>query len=64
MRWVGWYRRREGEPWQRACEGDTLAQCSRRLTEATRQMNLRSINYFMTGGAVPNLGVKQKEKAR
>jgi hypothetical protein len=53
MRWVGWFRRREGSPWQRACEGDTLEQCSRRLDEATRKLNLRSTDYFMTGGHPP-----------
>jgi len=64
MAWIGWYRRREGSPWQRGCEGDSLEECSRRLNEVTRGMKLKSVDMVMTGGAVPTIGIKQKEKAR
>jgi hypothetical protein len=63
MRWVGFYRRREGAPWQRACEGATLEECSRRLSEATRGMKIRSTDYLMTGGQTPPT-MPAKQKAR
>ena len=40
--WAGWYRLTARSPWRRACQGATLAECSRRLTEATRSMNIRN----------------------
>jgi hypothetical protein len=53
MRWVGWYRPKESAPWRRACEAESLGECASLLNEATRKMNLRSVNYFMTGGHPP-----------
>jgi hypothetical protein len=53
--WVGWWRRREGDPWTRAGTGATLDECARRLTRATRGMRLRNADEVMTGGGYPNV---------
>jgi hypothetical protein len=53
MRWVGWYRRREGAPWQRACEAASLDECARLLDKATRGLRIKNVNQIMTGGAYP-----------
>jgi hypothetical protein len=51
MRWVGWYRRRESEPWIRSVEGETLDECARLLDKATRGLRIKNVNQIMTGGA-------------
>ncbi len=60
--WVGWWRRREGEPWQRGSEGATLEEAAAKLTAATKGRRIRNTNYYLTGGGVPPLSVT-KEKA-
>ena len=62
MRWVGWYRRRESEPWTRAVEAPTLEEASRKLTAASKALNLRNTNFILTGGAYPNIGAKQLDR--
>ena len=54
--WVGWYRRTARAPWVRACQGATLTECSRRLTDATRRIRLRNTDYFLTTGHAPREG--------
>lgn len=63
MRWVGWWRRREGEPWQRACEADSLDECSRKLNAATKGLRIKDVNLMMTGGGYPLIGGTKNEKA-
>jgi hypothetical protein len=55
MSWVGWWRRREGEPWNRGAAGATLNECARRLAKATRGMKLRNTDEVMTAGGYPNI---------
>jgi hypothetical protein len=64
MAWIGWYRRRESEPWTGAVEAPTLEEASRKLTAATKGMKLRSTDYILTGGGYPAVGPKAKEKAQ
>jgi hypothetical protein len=39
-RWTGWYRLTGRSPWQKAAEADTLDECARKLSEATRGLKL------------------------
>jgi hypothetical protein len=55
MRWTGWFRLDERSPWQRAAEADDLHECARRLSTATRGLNLRNTDEAITGGASPVL---------
>ena len=56
MQWVGWIRLREGLPWKRACQGDTLGECARRPNAATRSLKIKDVNTIMTGGRYPQVG--------
>jgi hypothetical protein len=62
--WIGWYRRRESDPWTRAVEAPTLEEASRKLTAATKGMKLRNTNFILTGGGYPAVGVRPTEKVR
>jgi hypothetical protein len=64
MRWYGWYRRRESEPWTRAVEAESLDACARLLDKATKGLRIKNINQIMTGGGYPNVGARPKEKAQ
>jgi hypothetical protein len=50
--WVG-YLFRHGR-WQRACVGDNIGQCARRLTAAGRRLNVPDRCQALTTGRVPD----------
>jgi hypothetical protein len=56
--WVGWLRPRKGARWERACEADSLGECSRLLGELARRRGIPDRHAVMTGGAVPDLDPK------
>ena len=64
MRWYGWRRRRESEPWIKAVEADSLDACARLLDKATNGLRIKSINQIMTGGGYTRVVTKAKEQAR
>ena len=53
MPWVGWFRVDELSPWQKACTADTIEDCARRLSAATRHLRLKNVNECITAGQVP-----------
>jgi hypothetical protein len=53
--WVGWYRLTVDSPWVRACEADTLGECARLLSAATRGLGIPNTHEVLTSGAPPNI---------
>lgn len=50
--WFGWLW--TGDTWERVCSGDSIAECSRRLSEQAHRRGIRTDKYScMTGGGCP-----------
>jgi hypothetical protein len=54
MLWVGWVFDTRRSRWERACEGDTLAECSRKLSAVVDARGTRDKFATMTGGGMPS----------
>ncbi len=67
MTWVGWVWIKAS--WKRVAEGQSLAECSRRLSTAAGKLRLPDSRCTMTGGGAPSftpagLPPRQRRKGR